>query len=231
MEAPTKFEPDDVRDEKLKVIRALEPVPPEHLVRGQYEGDGMSYSADVDAPDSITESYIALRVDISNWRWKGAPFYLRTGKRLSGRMSEIVVRFKAPPHSIFDAEGHANSLTIRLQPDEGIDLMVTIKAPGPGGMRLVDVPLDMTFADALGPDVDAGPEAYERLIMDVIRGDQTLFMRGDEVEAAWAWTDPLIAMWTDTGQKPDPYTPGTSGPDAADALMARDGRTWRSIPH
>jgi glucose-6-phosphate 1-dehydrogenase len=233
MEPPAKFDPDAVRDEKLKVIRALDPVAPDDMVRGQYaaDADGPSYIEDSENPNSRTESFIALKVDIANWRWKGTPFYLRTGKRLKARMSEIVVHFKETPHSIFgpDAGSRANVLSIRLQPDEGMDLRVTIKEPGPGGMRLVDVPLDMTFADALGPEAADVPDAYERLIMDVIRGNQTLFMRGDEVEAAWAWTDPLINGWRDRGDKPVIYEPGTSGPEDALILMHREGRRWREI--
>ncbi len=233
MEPPSKFDPDAVRDEKLKVIRALDPVPAENIVRGQYgaDKDGDSYIAHSENPASKTESFIALKVDISNWRWKGTPFYLRTGKRLKARMSEIIVHFKETPHSIFeeDAGSHANVLTIRLQPDEGMDLRVTIKEPGPGGMRLVDVPLDMTFADALGPDAEDVPDAYERLIMDVIRGNQTLFMRGDEVEAAWSWTDPIIEGWQQRGDQPKTYEPGSSGPEDALMLLHRDARRWREI--
>ncbi|MBF9029632.1 glucose-6-phosphate dehydrogenase [Rhodobacterales bacterium HKCCE3408] len=233
MEPPTRFEADAVRDEKLKVIRALDPVERSNIVRGQYGAANghASYADDVDNPDSRTESFIAMRVDISNWRWKGTPFYLRTGKRLKARMSEIVVHFKETPHSIFDEDAgrHANVLAIRLQPDEGMDLRVTIKEPGPGGMRLVDVPLDMTFADALGPEAAEVPDAYERLIMDVIRGNQTLFMRGDEVEAAWAWTDPIIQGWTDRAERPLPYDPGGAGPADALMLLHRDGRRWREI--
>jgi len=233
MEPPSEFEPDAVRDEKLKVIRALDPVPSENMVRGQYaaDKDQASYIEHSEDPDSTTESFIAMKVDISNWRWKGTPFYLRTGKRLKGRMSEIVIQFKDVPHSIFeeDAGSKANVLAIRLQPDEGMDLRVTIKEPGPGGMRLVDVPLDMTFADALGPEGADVPDAYERLIMDVIRGNQTLFMRGDEVEAAWAWTDPIIEGWQNRGDKPVQYEPGTTGPEDALMLLHRDGRRWREI--
>ena len=233
MEPPSRFDPDAVRDEKLKVIRALEPLGPVDYVRGQYKGtdDLSTYHDDVEDPDSITESFIAMKVKVSNWRWNGTPFYLRTGKRLKARMSEIVVRFKHPPHSIFesDAGTHSNALTIRLQPNEGIDLSVTIKEPGPGGMRLVEVPLDMTFADALGPEAGEIPDAYERLVMDVIRGDQTLFMRGDEVEAAWAWTDPIINDWTERGEKPKPYDSYSSGPEDALMLLHRDGRRWREI--
>ncbi len=232
MEPPNKFEPDAVRDEKLKVIRALDPVGPADFVRGQYNGaKGPSYLEDVEDPASRTESYIAMKLHIANWRWQGTPFYLRTGKRLRARKSEIVVHFKKVPHSIFDADAgsKANVLSIRLQPDEGIDLRVTIKEPGPGGMRLVDVPLDMSFAEALGPDAEHVPDAYERLIMDVIRGNQTLFMRGDEVEAAWAWTDPIIAGWTARGDKPLIYEAGSSGPEEALMLMHRDGRRWREL--
>jgi glucose-6-phosphate 1-dehydrogenase len=185
----------------------------------------------VENPRSTSESFIAMRVGISNWRWAATPFYLRTGKKLKARASEIAVIFKETPHSIFGPEAgrHRNILTIRLQPNEGMDLDVTIKEPGPGGMRLIDVPLDMTFADALGPEGEDVPDAYERLIMDVIRGNQTLFMRGDEVEAAWAWTDPIIAAWEDRGDKPVRYEPGSSGPEDALALLHRDGRRWREI--
>jgi glucose-6-phosphate 1-dehydrogenase len=233
MEPPSKFDPDAVRDEKLKVIRALDPVEPHHLVRGQYSADEdqPDYRSAVDNPRSRTESFVALKTHISNWRWAGTPFYLRTGKRMRARSSEIAVVFKETPHSIFgpDAGSHRNALVIRLQPDEGITLDVTIKEPGPGGMRLVDVPLDMTFAEALGPDAETAPEAYERLIMDVIRGNQTLFMRGDEVEAAWSWTDPIIYGWEARNDVPKPYDSGSSGPEDALMLLHRDGRKWREI--
>ncbi len=233
MEPPAKFKPDAVRDEKLKVIRALDPVGPEDVVRGQYEGNGErpGYIHQVGNRDTKTESYVALRARVSNWRWAGTPFYLRTGKRLRERTSEIAVVFKDAPHSIFDEDSgrHSNILTIKLQPNEGIELGVTIKEPGPGGMRLVDVPLDMSFAEALGPEEADFPDAYERLIMDVIRGNQTLFMRGDEVEAAWAWTDAIIEGWKDRGEAPLTYATGSSGPDDALMLMHRDGRRWREI--
>ena len=233
MEAPASMDADAVRDEKLKVIRALNPVDYHHIVRGQYAASDHdpSYRDDVDNARSTTESFIALKVMISNWRWAGTPFYLRTGKKLRARTSEIAVVFKDTPHSIFGEEAgrHRNVLSIQLQPNEGITLGVTIKEPGPGGMRLVDVPLDMTFADALGPDAEEVPDAYERLIMDVIRGNQTLFMRGDEVLAAWAWTDPLIQGWTSRREVPKPYDAGSSGPEDALMLMHRDGRRWRDI--
>ena len=232
MEPPAKFDPDAVRDEKLKVIRALDPVEPHHIVRGQYTAaDGVpGYREDVDNERSKTESFMALKCHVSNWRWAGTPFYLRTGKRLKKRSSEITVVFKDAPHSIFgpDAGRHNNELTIQLQPNEGITLDVTIKEPGPGGMRLIDVPLDMSFAEALGPGADA-PDAYERLILDVIRGNQTLFMRNDEVEAAWAWTDPIIRGWEGRGDVPKPYDAFTTGPDGAVQMMRRDRREWRGI--
>lgn len=235
MEPPYHFDPDAVRDEKLKVIRALQPVGPEDIVRGQYVARGSAetdYVGDAENPASKTESYIALRVHVANWRWQGTPFYLRTGKRLRARTSEIAVTFRQPPHSIFDEEEgnwRENVLVIRLQPNEGMNLKVMIKEPGPGGMRLVQVPLDMSFAEALGEEGADIPDAYERLIMDVIRGNQTLFMRGDEVEAAWAWTDPIIAGWEARSDKPKPYDSGSSGPDDALMLMHRDGRRWREI--
>lgn len=232
MEPPYHFDPDAVRDEKLKVIRALKPVPASDIVRGQYGAGGgdPGYLAHAENPASRTESYIALKAQISNWRWQGVPFYLRTGKRLRARTSEIAITFKQPPHAIFDdAKGwHENVLVIRLQPNEGMNLMVMIKEPGPGGMRLMQVPLDMSFADAI-TDGDDVPDAYERLIMDVIRGNQTLFMRGDEVEAAWAWTDPIIQGWEARGDRPQSYDPGSSGPEDALMLMHRDGRRWREI--
>ena len=233
MEPPAQFNPDAVRDEKLKVIRALDAVPAHHIVRGQYASpDGQeTYRQDVNNPRSFSESFLALKTHIGNWRWAGTPFYLRTGKRLRARSSEIAVVFKETPHSIFgpEAGSHRNALVIRLQPDEGITMDVTINEPGPGGMRLVDVPLDMTFAEALGPEAEEVPDAYERLIMDVIRGNQTLFMRGDEVEAAWQWTDPIIEDWQKRNDVPKPYESGSSGPEDSLMLMHRDGRKWRDI--
>ena len=232
MEPPAKFNADFVRDEKLKVIRALEPLKVENTVRGQYRAGGgePSYLKHAENADSTTESFVALKVDVENWRWAGTPFYLRTGKRLRARVSEIVVVFKRPPHAIFPdmAEQGSNVLVIRLQPDEGITLHMTIKEPGPGGMRLMEVPLDMSFAEALG-DGHHAADAYERLLMDIIRGDQTLFMRGDELEEAWAWVDPVITKWAESETRPAPYDAGSSGPEDALALLHRDGRKWREI--
>ena len=233
MEPPSHYDADTVRDEKLKVIRALQPIAPHHIVRGQYGAgpQGPDYRTDAEDPKSRTESYIALRAEIANWRWSGVPFYLRTGKRLKARASEITVVFRTLGHSIFEGQDdqQQNVLSIHLQPNEGIDLKVTIKEPGPGGMRLVSVPLDMTFADALGDKDVEVTEAYERLIMDVIRGNQTLFMRGDEVEAAWAWTDPIIAGWEARNDVPKLYDAGSTGPEDALMLLHRDGRKWRDI--
>ncbi|MDG1936907.1 MAG: glucose-6-phosphate dehydrogenase [Paracoccaceae bacterium] len=233
MEPPAQFNPDAVRDEKLKVIRALDKVPPHHIVRGQYEAssDSFGYREHANDAKSRTESYVAIKAHVSNWRWAGTPFYMRTGKRLRSRCSEIAVVFKQPPHSIFGSEAgtHRNALVIRLQPDEGITMDMTIKEPGPGGMRLITVPLDMTFSEALGPAAEEVPDAYERLIMDVIRGNQTLFMRGDEVEAAWEWTDPIIKGWKERNDVPKPYDAGSSGPDDALMLLHREDRKWRPI--
>ena len=233
MEPPSHFDPDAVRDEKLKVIRSLAPVAAHHVVRGQYEASATmaNYRTDAENPRSFTESYVAIKAHIENWRWAGVPFYLRTGKKLKARTSEIAIVFKKLPHSIFEksADEKQNVLAIQLQPNEGMTLDVTIKEPGPGGMRLVHVPLDMTFADALGDHSEDTPDAYERLIMDVIRGDQTLFMRGDEVEAAWKWTDPIIEAWEARNDVPKLYEVGSAGPEDAMALIHRDGRRWREV--
>ena len=233
MEPPSHFDPDAVRDEKLKVIRSLAPVAGHHVVRGQYDATATtaSYRTDAENPRSFTESYVAIKAHIENWRWAGVPFYLRTGKKLKARTSEIAIVFKKLPHSIFEksADEKQNVLAIQLQPNEGMTLDVTIKEPGPGGMRLVHVPLDMTFADALGDHSEDTPDAYERLIMDVIRGDQTLFMRGDEVEAAWKWTDPIIEAWEARNDVPKLYDVGSAGPEDAMALIHRDGRRWREV--
>src|SRR5690606_19374774 len=168
---------------------------------------------------SHTETFVALKAQVQNWRWAGVPFYLRTGKRLPARSSEIVITFRPIPHSVFDASAGPltqNRLVVRLQPDEGVKLWLMIKDPGPGGMRLHNVPLDMSFAEAFGA---RHPDAYERLLLDVVRGQQTLFMRRDEVEAAWSWIDPILEAWREGGDAPKPYTAGTWGPSAAVALI------------
>ncbi len=236
MEPPESMNADSVRDEKLKVLKALAPITEQNAekttVRGQYRAGASAggavpgYLEELGDENSTTETFVALKAEIANWRWAGVPFYLRTGKRLAQRVSEIVVQFQPIPHSIFDDEAgtiSANRLIIRLQPDEGVQMKVMIKDPGPGGMRLRQVPLDMSFADAFKV---RNPDAYERLLMDVIRGNQTLFMRRDEVDAAWAWVDPILQAWSNSKDTPRGYTAGTWGPSASIALVERDGRTW-----
>ncbi|HET7359323.1 MAG TPA: glucose-6-phosphate dehydrogenase [Rhodanobacteraceae bacterium] len=236
MEPPSSLESDAVRDEKLKVLHALKRIDAGNAaqltVRGQYRagaGHGGSvpgYLEDLGKPASRTETFVALKAEVGNWRWAGVPFYLRTGKRLPERVSEIVVSFRDIPYSIF-AEGSGaiapNKLVLRLQPDEGVKLWLMAKYPGPGGLRLQCVPLDMSFAEAFGVQQ---PDAYERLLLDVVRGNLTLFMRRDEVEAAWRWADPILAAWQGSEDAPKHYAAGTWGPSAAVALIERDGRTW-----
>ena len=237
MEPPTSSDADAVRDEKLKVLKALKPFTAErmeqYIVRGQYtagatpEGPVPGYLEELGNPDSSTETFVALRCEVGTWRWNSVPFYLRTGKRLPKRQSEIVIEFKPIPHNMFGrAAGTVsqNRLVIRLQPDEGVKLWLMIKDPGPGGMRLAHVPLDMSFAEAFNV---RNPDAYERLIMDVVRGNQTLFMRRDEVAAAWKWVDPILDHWKSSPDAPRPYTAGTWGPAASVALIERDGNTWQ----
>ena len=236
MEPPMSMDADAVRDEKLKVLKALQPIDVDNAdrltVRGQYAAGASNggavggYVDEIGGEDSATETFVSLKAEIANWRWSGVPFYLRTGKRLAARVSEIVVAFRPIPHSIFAKDAGsvvANQLVIRLQPDEGVKLWLMIKDPGPGGMRLKHVPLDMSFAEAFEA---RNPDAYERLLMDVIRGDQTLFMRRDEVDTAWHWIDPILTAWKAEGEAPKPYTSGTWGPSASVALIERDGRTW-----
>ena len=238
MEPPASDEANALRDEKLKVLRALKPIANgdvgRNTVRGQYRGvksetasvAGYQEELPEDKKGSHTETFVALKVEVENWRWSGVPFYFRTGKRMAERVSEICIQFKPIPHSIFDhAEGapKANKLIIRLQPDEGVKLMMMIKDPGPGGMRLREVPLNLSFAETFN---ERTPEAYERLLMDVIRGSQTLFMRRDELEAAWKWIDPIREAWDRSSEAPQSYTAGTWGPSGAIALIERDGRTW-----
>jgi len=238
MEPPASDDANALRDEKLKVLRSLKPIAgadvPRTTVRGQYRNgsvDGAvvsSYQDELPAErkGSRMETFVALKAEIENWRWAGVPFYFRTGKRLAGRASEIVIQFRNIPHSIFDhAEGapRPNRLIIRIQPDEGVKLLMMIKDPGPGGMRLREVPLNLSFAATF---TERTPEAYERLLLDVIRGSQTLFMRRDELEAAWMWIDPIRSAWDAATDQPHLYHAGTWGPSAAVALIERDGRTW-----
>ena len=234
MEPPASRDATSIRDEKVKVLRALRPVSAGDVVIGQY-GEGAIQGAPVPSyrtecgRASDTETFVAIKAYIDNWRWRGVPFYLRTGKRMAERRSEIVVRFKAVPHDIFKARGgqlEANTLVMRLQPEEYVRLLVMAKEPGldRGGVRLRQVPLDLSLTEAF-----AGARrriAYERLLLDLIEGDQTLFVRRDEVEAQWTWIDGIRALWAETGLKPKPYGAGTWGPSAAIALAERDGVSW-----
>ncbi|WP_435741816.1 glucose-6-phosphate dehydrogenase [Nocardioides sp. SYSU DS0663] len=232
MEPPTYIGRETVRDEKLKVLQALKPMGPADVdrdtVRGAYDG----YGDEVGRPDTATETYVALRAEVQNWRWAGVPFYLRTGKRMDQRLSEIVVVFKEPPHPMFPhSEGTTapNRLHILVQPEEGMRLHLTAKEPGPGGIRLRPVSLDLSYATAFD---QRSPDAYERLLMDVVRGNPTLFMRRDEVEAAWTWVEPVLARWAqrsaETGERPVGYSAGSAGPEPAADLLARDGRGWQA---
>jgi glucose-6-phosphate 1-dehydrogenase len=234
MEPPANRDATSIRDEKVKVLRALRPVAAGDVVTGQY-GDGAvqgqpvpSYVTDAGKP-SDTETFVAIKAFVDNWRWRGVPFYLRTGKRLAERRSEIVVQFKPVPHNIFKERGgplQANRLVIRLQPEEYVRLLVMAKEPGldRGGVRLRQVPLDLSLTTAF-----AGTRrriAYERLLLDLIEGDQTLFVRRDEVEAQWTWTDAIRELWAEIGLQPRMYGAGSWGPSAAIALAERDGVSW-----
>lgn len=236
MEPPAQVTPDAVRDEKLKILRALRPIDKSNVthetVRGQYVSgsiDGTpsdSYLKDVNNKESQTETFVAIKAHIDNWRWSNVPFYLRTGKRLSRRYSEVVINFRPVPHQIFpDTTGEmdTNKLIIRIQPDEGMKLEMISKTPGPGGYRFKPVYLDLSMAEAFD---ERYPDAYERLLMDVVRGNPTLFMRSDEVEAAWRWIDRIQDGWKETQQPAQLYSPGSMGPNDSIALMARDSRRW-----
>ncbi|MBS0561553.1 MAG: glucose-6-phosphate dehydrogenase [Proteobacteria bacterium] len=237
MEPPVSLEADRVRDEKLKVLRALRPIAPHEAtsltVRGQYGAGAVDgkpvpgYIADLNGPESSqTETFVALKAEVRTWRWANVPFYLRTGKRLPQKVSEIVLQFRTHPFSIFPAEigeSQPNRLIIRLQPEEGMRLEMMTKEPGPGGLRLRPTGLDISFEKTFGMRY---PDAYERLLMDTVRGNATLFMRRDEVEAAWSWAEPILDAWAARPEAPRPYAAGSWGPTAAIALIERDGRTW-----
>jgi len=242
MEPPATLDADAIRDEKVKVLRSLRPVPLERVreqsVRGQYAAGvagGKKVPGYVEEPDvaplSRTETYVACRVHIDNWRWAGVPFYLRAGKRLAKRVTEINLQFRDVPHRLLRAGTQerldANSLTLRIQPDEGITLRFESKVPG-SAPRIRPVAMDFRYGTSFGEEP---PEAYERLILDAILGDSTLFIRRDEVEASWSYIDRLEEAWQageDSTQLPT-YRAGTWGPAEADALLARDGRAWRRL--
>ena len=235
MEPPASNKPDDMRDEKLKVLRALRPLVGrdaiEYTVRGQYKAGAiagqpvLSYLDEVGvAPDSGTETFVALRAQIDSWRWAGVPFYLRTGKRMQERLAEIVVSFEDVPHSIFEHTGfgYGNRLLIRLQPDENITLTLLAKTPGEHiRLKPVNLGLDMSHKGQ-----QQHLDAYERLMMDVVKGNLTLFMRRDELDAAWRWIDPIRASWQQYEEPLKLYTAGSWGPSASSALISRDGLAW-----
>jgi len=238
MEPPTDFDATAVRDEKVKVLRALRPITPADVeantVTGQYTRgaiDGQPVPGYVEEVGhaSNTETFVAIKAFVDNWRWKGVPFYLRTGKRMPQRDTEIFIQFKDVPYSIFASRGATtkpNKLVIGLQPEETISLFMMAKTPGLDrqGVRLREIPLDIGLSNAFSEY--RRRIAYERLLLDLIEGDPTLFVRRDEVEAQWTWIDRIRAAWTDKGMTPRLYAAGTWGPSAAIALTERDGISW-----
>jgi len=242
MEFPARNKADDIRDEKLKIIRCLKPIDSANVqnltVRGQYsEGavsqeivPGYSQEQDADGPSS-TETFVAIKAEIENNRWHGVPFYLRTGKRMSNRYSEIVIQFKPVIFKFIDIDPnslHSNQLVIRLQPNEGIEMKLMNKVPGLSeGTSLQQVGLNLSFEEAF--EDHRSPSAYERLLLDVTRGDQTLFMRSDELRGAWKWVDGMIDGWASTKQAAQSYRAGSMGPDDALGLLIKDGRKWQDF--
>ncbi|MCC2607268.1 glucose-6-phosphate dehydrogenase [Planctobacterium marinum] len=241
MEPPASLDANSVRDEKLKVLKSLRPINAsnirENTVRGQYtsgfvRGEEVpGYLEEEGAnTESETESFVALKVELDNWRWAGVPFYLRTGKRMPRKVSEIVIYFKPQPHNLFKDSFNQlppNKLTIRLQPDEGVEITVMNKVPGltsSGSMNLQKSKLNLSFSEAF--DTKRIPDAYEKLLLEVLLGDQSLFVRRDEVEEAWKWVDSILEAWNKSNEKPEPYQAGTWGPVASIALLAREDRAW-----
>jgi glucose-6-phosphate 1-dehydrogenase len=238
MEPPISLSADAVRDEKVKVLRSLRPMErslvQNNVVRGQYargfvrgeEAPGYREEPDV-SPSSRVETFLAMRVFVDNWRWSGVPFYVRAGKRLARRVTEIAIQFKKVPHTLFRAPDGGispNVLAMRIQPDEGIALRFTTKEPGQQTI-LRDVAMDFRYGSAFGSNT---PEAYERLLLDAMRGDATLFTRHDEVEEQWAYIDRVFEAWRAEASAPPPlYAAGSWGPEQSDDLLARDGRRWR----
>ncbi len=229
MEPPASLDPDSVRNEKVKTLRSLRPMRRADIgdltVRGQYR----DYARECGRPTN-TETYVALCAHVDNWRWAGVPFFLRTGKQLAEKRTQIVIQFKPVPHSIFTGAASsdlvANKLVIDLQPNEDISILLMNKTPGldGGSFRLSPLPLSLSLANAFGGD--RRRIAYERLILDVIRNNSTLFVRRDEVEASWAWIDGIRAAWEEAGLAPKPYDSGSWGPSAAYAMIAQQGRSW-----
>jgi glucose-6-phosphate 1-dehydrogenase len=239
MEPPANMDGDSIRNEKLKVLKALRPITADNVdektVRGQYAA-GFIQGKPVPGylqeeggnPKSATETFVAIKVDIDNWRWAGVPFYLRTGKRMTTKRSEVVIFFKQLPHNIFKdsyKELPPNKLVIRLQPDEGVEIEMLNKVPGIGkGIKLQKTMLNLSFSDTFSTEHIA--DAYERLILEVMIGNQSLFIRRDEVESSWAWIDSIHEAWDSASEPPRSYPAGSWGPVASVALLARDGREW-----
>jgi glucose-6-phosphate 1-dehydrogenase len=235
MEPPVAFDAESVREEKVKVLKAVRRVPEDEVesyaVRGQYtwgwvwgeEVPGYREEKNV-APGSTTETYVALKLFIDNWRWAGVPFYVRTGKRLPKRATEIAVQFKPTPHAPFAGAGEIepNVLVVRVQPEEGISMKIGAKVPG-AGFEIRSVNMDLLYGTAFLEEV---PDAYQRLLLDLLLGDPTLFIRADEAEGAWEILDPVVRAWTES-EKVSPYPAGTWGPEEAEELIERDGRRWR----
>ncbi len=241
MEPPSDMHPDSVRNEKVKVLRSLRPIDKaaakKVTARGQYEagiveGETVRSYEEERGQASDTDTFVALRADIDNWRWAGVPFFMRTGKRMPSKHTEIVIQFKPVPHSIFDGDGRgditANRLVIALQPDEDISLSVMNKAPGlEARMRLQPIRMSLSWGmEGQSAHPPRRRIAYERLLLDALNGDSTLFVRRDEAEEAWAWVDGVSAAWRDAGMTPQPYQAGTWGPQSAFDLMSRNGRAW-----
>ena len=239
MEPPVNLHGDSLRNEKLKVLKALRPITMENVgdkvVRGQY-ASGFSKGNAVPGyleeeggnPKSTTETFVAIRVDIDNWRWAGVPFYLRTGKGMATKRSEVVINFKQQPHNIFVDSYHtlpANKLVIRLQPDEGVEIEVLNKVPGIGkGIKLQKTMLDLSFSEAFAGERIA--DAYERLMIETMHGNQALFIHREEVERSWRWIDSIQEAWSRSNEPVKSYPAGSWGPVASVALLARDGREW-----
>ncbi|MBN2356810.1 glucose-6-phosphate dehydrogenase [candidate division KSB1 bacterium] len=235
MEPPVLFEPNAVRNEKVKIMQALAPVQIENVIRGQYiasmiRGENVAgYRQEKDIhPDSQTETFVAMKFQIDNWRWGGVPFYIRTGKRLPTRVTEVVIHFRETPHHLFKYVSGGttaeNQLILRIQPDEGILLKFGMKVPG-AGYTIKNVGMDFHYSDLANSEL---PEAYERLLLDALNGDSTLFARADGVEAAWRFIDPILQAWaSDRSIKLYGYPAGSWGPKEASLLFEQSGEDWR----
>jgi glucose-6-phosphate 1-dehydrogenase len=227
MEPPVSLAADDIRDEKLKVLRAIKPMDAEGVaknsLRGQYKGYREAEGVD---PNSKTETYVALKLEVDNWRWSGVPIYLRHGKDLEERVSEVVIRWKDTPSVLYN-DGpdklRSNLLVMRIQPHDGFALRMNAKVPGSNEIR--DVRMNFDYAETFGAEP---PEAYERLLHDALIGDSTLFTRRDESETAWGIVEPILKAWHESSQAPFEYEPNTWGPEEAKEFMARDGRLWHT---